>query len=241
LLGDPSFPDLGFKGSHGERIRWCQELYAQYSRLAFTNDPDRSIAIRGLEARLMKGFGCLGGHGVFDDGDGGLLAWSLLWRRPDNQNSLARIEFPQGVNAPPSWSWMAYKGAIDYLKMEEDKVDWETDELRSPWNRRAGTKNKEDYTYGAESYLTAEARNFNTNSTSRPESVVVVYDDKSMSHNPAFKCVVLGRERDKGKPLEDKIHCVLVVQPHGEEYERVGVGFLPGRCIGRESQTVRVV
>ncbi|KAK4212327.1 hypothetical protein QBC37DRAFT_483945 [Rhypophila decipiens] len=157
LLGDTAFPQVMMSASKGERILRYQDFYRNYSRLGLTRDHDRPVAIAGLQSRLLKAFGTEGGFGIFDEGPflRGHLGRSLLWVRGDDVEALEEIDFPvtlgtitlssraQDDNAstsrdlpgpPPSWSWMAYNGGIDYLDLEFDGIDWEGG-ISSPWTR----------------------------------------------------------------------------------------------------------
>ncbi|KAK7427792.1 hypothetical protein QQZ08_005730 [Neonectria magnoliae] len=134
FLGDPNFPDLAMKSSKGTRIRFYEKLYEGYSRLGFTKAYDRPIAIAGLEQRLVNAFDTHGGYGVFQ---GKFFGRGLLWIRDASLTAkLKRIDFPsQQKYVVPTWSWMAYEGAITFMKVPFDTVDWEEgkNSIRSPW------------------------------------------------------------------------------------------------------------
>jgi hypothetical protein len=125
--------------NRGEKVVRFQNLYKTYSGLAFTNPYDRPIAVDGIQNQLLKAFGTQGGFGIFDEdksGQGGLLRRSLLWYRPPNKE-LVKIKFlPSRTIVVPSWSWMAYMGEIDYLKLEFGNIDWM--EIQSPWSSNGG-------------------------------------------------------------------------------------------------------
>jgi hypothetical protein len=109
----------------------------EYSRRDLSGPHDRARAIQGLEKRLIGRFGSKGGHGVFYNGrKGGLLQRGLLWHRGLDVLSLQPIDFPadKGYESLPSWSWMAYTGGIDYVKIFGRKSDWGAGEFVSPWN-----------------------------------------------------------------------------------------------------------
>jgi hypothetical protein len=125
------------RGTYGQQLRWYQEIYMEYSRRSLSEPYDRSRAIQGLEKRLIGRFGSKGGHGVFYNGrKGGLLQRGLLWHRGHDMLSLQPIKFPadKGYDSLPSWSWMAYTGGIDYVKIFGGKSDWGAGEFASPWN-----------------------------------------------------------------------------------------------------------
>ena len=133
LVGDPNFPGVAIKSSRDEKIRFYQDLYIRYSRLKFTRYSDRPIAIAGLEKRLIRAFDTSGEFGVFDYVRS-LLHRSLLRSRDWNEATLDKITFPANSQIKvPTWSWMAFKGGIDYLELPFDGVDWEKQEIRSPW------------------------------------------------------------------------------------------------------------
>src|ERR1700749_4852812 len=85
--------------------------------LAFTNNEDRSIAISGLEKRLIRTFNTRGAYGVFDT----FLNRSVLWQRGGDE--MNRISYP-ARRSVPSWSWMAYDGRITYVDVPFGQVDW---------------------------------------------------------------------------------------------------------------------
>jgi hypothetical protein len=146
FLGDPNFPNKAMRvKSRALKIEYFQDLYKQYSRLGFTRWEDRPVAIAGLEKRLQKAFNTKGRYGIFDDGnktDGSLFHRSLLWRRAwevdekGDGDPLVAITFPAAKNFHvPSWSWMAYKGGIDYTDPPYQTAIWETAGIIPPWTR----------------------------------------------------------------------------------------------------------
>ncbi|RGP80744.1 serine threonine kinase [Fusarium longipes] len=139
FLGDPNFPRVAMRSTRGEKIRFYESLYKQYSNLDFTKIHDRPIAIAGLEQRLVNAFKTEGGYGVFN---GAFLGRSLLWARDTQRsNGLKMIEFPRDQRfRVPTWSWTAYEGPITYLNISFDHVRWTYDtaegEIKSPWTTR---------------------------------------------------------------------------------------------------------
>jgi hypothetical protein len=228
--------------TRGSKILYYQDLYMQYSRLAFSRIEDRPIAISGLEKRLIRAFnahaGVYGGYGVFDDGvGGGLLHRSLLWQRGADEHSMERIVFPTDRDvAVPTWSWMAYKGGIDYLELPFKHVKWEEDDIRSPW-RPKNTESSQAADQAASYSLTATARDFDTSAAIGDEKVEVVHDIPGKPGNRTLKCVVVGREEGT-QSIDEKRHYLLIISPKGHSYtepapvfERVGVAYMPGKCI----------
>ena len=204
-------------------------LYKKYSRLAFTRWEDRPIAIAGLERRLIRDLGTHGGWGIFCDGKS-FLRQCLLWQRGKNVLTLRKITFPPERNTTvPSWSWMAYKGGIDFLELPIGEVEWHSDELHSPW-----TQNPSEVYHTtkptANAELKATARRFDIPSGTGQE-FMIVYDIPRTEKQ--LLCIVMGRRKEVGKP-EDARHYVLFITPKSgaaQVYERVGVGFMPGKFI----------
>lgn len=176
-----------------------------------------------------------GGFGVFDDGEG-LLQRGLLWQRGKRgdkvEPTLRRIVFPpeRDVNVP-TWSWMAYEGAIGFLDLPLGGVDWQMDEIHSPIFPDAfKTSSAVDGTAGLE--LTAFARTFSIPRKGSTQ-VMVVSDIPGADDDRQLKCVVMGRRREDGE-AEDARHYVMFIKLIKDStmvYERVGVGFMPGKFI----------
>lgn len=225
-----------------------------YSRLAFSYPQDRQIAIAGLEQRLIHNLRVNGGYGILDDDGPGLMRRSLLWCRGSDQDNLKRIRFgddarlqvAKGVPPPPTWSWMAYEGGIDYLDLPFGRMEWEQNDIIWPWiHSPKGTW----HTSGSEASLpglSAVARGFELGDTTRSDTWLC-YDIKTQGDidtptrkilpRPGLKCVVLGKMKEQF--VRDMTHYVLFVIPktpqiNGEGrliVERVGVGYMPGSWI----------
>ncbi|KAK7425722.1 hypothetical protein QQZ08_007821 [Neonectria magnoliae] len=102
----------------------------------FSKPKDRPIAILGLEKRLKSSFTTRGGYGVFKN----FLERSLLGRRAEETPSLHPIEFPPDRNVP-TWSWMAYIGAISHVQADFNRVDWSY-EYSSSFDSGSGNQGK---------------------------------------------------------------------------------------------------
>lgn len=245
FLGDPNFPQILIDAPQGERILRYQDLYRAYSRLGLSNPCDRPMAIDGLQRRLLRTMKAQGGFGVFNEGETrGLLRRSLLWHRGSDTASLSRIKFPADrvILAVPSWSWMAYTGGIDYLKLDFGGFEWE--DIRSPWSRSADNVPRTEIR-GGNIALTVMAREYDPNAAVQGEGLLIL-DTPGGSEQPKTMCVVLGIQKGT-RPREDKIHYLLIVTPTtaldrdgSKLYERVGAGYLPGRCIALSGSMVNI-
>ncbi|KIW78369.1 hypothetical protein Z517_08204 [Fonsecaea pedrosoi CBS 271.37] len=222
ILGDSEFPKAAERLVKGGRIELFQFIYKRYSRLAFTNKEDRSIAICGLENRLIRTFDTRGAYGVFDT----FLNRSVLWRRGGEK--MNRITYP-ARRSVPSWSWMAYDGWITYVEVPFGQVDWASS-LRfppSPQDQPGGADDDNDRMPLCE--LVATATDFSQASPARPMDNVT-FDIPGTKHLPEFKCVVVGSDKPRAARATQKYY-ILVVAPasSGAEpgvYERVGAGIV---------------
>jgi hypothetical protein len=246
FLGDPNFPQITMSATQGEKIIRFQNLYKMYSGLAFSNPCDRPVAVDGIQNRLLRAFGTRGGFGIFDEdvksGQRGLLRRSLLWHRAPNAE-LTRINFsPSRALEVPSWSWMAYMGEIDYLKLDFGKVEWEY--LRSPWSGGVGDSLLTT-SRGGNIALTGEAQDI-TFDAAVQHTGKVYFDSPGGSERSPLKCVVMGIEQ--GSQVRDsRIHYFILVGPAQSRkhdgtrvYERIGAGYLPGRCISPEGSPIKI-
>jgi len=247
LLGDSNFPEKAMRTqSRGLKIRYFQSLYKQYSRLELTHIQDRPLAIAGLESRLRKAYRlrgdhwAKGGYGIFYDGPGhGLFHRSLLWQRSEDELALESINFSQRPqDSMPSWSWMAFKGAIDYLDPPFNKVDWEEKEIESPWSRANGGS---EGTLSSH-YLKVTARPFNV-AGHRPGEVELIYDNperKATSEGHRPRCVVLAKSKEGMERDEKSFYVMILVELLSKDtalqrsFTRLGVGRMLGKYIGWE-------
>lgn len=249
-LGDPNFPAVAIAANRGGKIRLYQGLYARYSRLDFSNYEDRPVAIAGLEKRLISSLGLRGGFGMLDDAEPGLLRRSLLWRRAEDERDLHFINFSgsnddtSSIGPPPTWSWMAYKGAIEYLDIPFDQVVWETKDLISPWSTNSpGTWSYSRDISAEPRKLKVIARDFDTAGAAAAMTkgtAYIIIDMPSLIwlQDETLKCVVLGRLKNgPGDATTDTRHFVMLAKPTtGSEAKcheciRVGVGYMPGSII----------
>ncbi|KAI0440127.1 heterokaryon incompatibility protein-domain-containing protein [Xylaria telfairii] len=242
LLGDPKFPKVATFSSKGGRIRLYELLYKQYSRLQFTRACDRPLAIAGIEQRLIRAFETQGGYGVFTR----YFGRGLLWQRDVTLPSqiMRPIQFPKSQQYKvPSWSWMAYEGAISFMHLPFGGIDWEETEVRSPWSppspaltslsHMSNISNSSWHTadVNERTDLTVVARDFSASADTH-----IIYDRGERPRDRIMKCVIVGRRKLTAEIDADRIHYVLVIaQQQGAElgtgYERIGVGSLPGSAI----------
>jgi hypothetical protein len=200
----------------------------QYSRLGFSVSTDRPVAIAGLETRLIDAFDTSGGFGVFER----YLGRGLLWIRAPDVAHLTKIPFDPAQSRVPSWSWMAYEGAISFLDLPFGDIDWTTDiEFRSPFSTNGSSRESRgrisSSRNGHRTELRVVARAFDMPAAScASKSSGIVWDHPTATHDQ-LGCVVIGRlASENGTPAQK--HWVLIVREFSAGlYERVGAGFLP--------------
>jgi hypothetical protein len=256
FLGDPNFPAKAVR-NRGLKISYFQGLYRQYSRLNLTMSDDRPFAIAGLEKRLQKAYETKGGYGIFDDGskdDGGLFHRSLLWQRGEEDGDvqeLEPIEFPRKRNIHvPSWSWMAYKGGIDYADPEFGKAEWEINDIVPPWTR-GQVRSTDSAPQDGVVAITATVREY-VEAERRPNQAKLVFDGRRTSGSDGQRahCVVVARSNEIGLDDKQRLFHVLLVEPMHEQtgrgdrfYRRVGAGCMLGKYIvlDRPGTSARII
>lgn len=214
FLGDANFPHTVESYVKGMKIEFFQNIYGLYSNLALSFPSDRPIAIQGLERRLTRTLRTTGGHGVFDC----YLHRSLLWCRAGQ--SLERIHGVHRESAP-SWSWMAYYGAIRYLKVPFGAVTWNQN-IVSPFKTDASLPMQSE---GATSMsIRAEAWD-----VLDFEGAEMYMDESTFKSNCQVKGIVVGTEKIERETQSKLCYVLLIVSVDNETanvYERVGVGVL---------------
>lgn len=235
-----------------------QYLYTRYSHLQFSHSVDRPVAIAGLENRLIRDLNIRGGFGVLDDERHGLLRRSLLWRRAEGQLSLTKIDFRLAnelratVPTPPSWSWMAYEGPIEYMDLPFNQVHWDERSIVSPWSNSP----LETWSYGGDRStvplgLNVLARRFDDEKrVSMFQEEIVMLDDPQVT-KLGLECVILGRLDGlvRQDSRDEQIYFVILVSVDNLQseiqglivYHRVGVGSVPGRVICWDGEGTRGV
>ncbi|KAM0332206.1 hypothetical protein ACHAQA_002481 [Verticillium albo-atrum] len=239
-LGDSDFPKSAEKFFRGERIMLIQDLYELYSNLHFNNPTDRPIGISGLEKRLASAFQTRGGYGVFEK----YLERNLLWKASVN-GGLKPIDFSEVRNVP-SWSWMAYSGAISYIHIDFAKVEW-THEVKSPFDTSSGENGKQYWeangNHAPPVLVLSKVRKLAA--TLQPVDLgrKITFDRQGTINDKVdyLRCVVLGKHQP-GSDLGSPSCYVLIIKQIKESnacgqviYERLGAGELGENLIGFDS------
>ncbi|KAI0188937.1 hypothetical protein EV127DRAFT_409181 [Xylaria flabelliformis] len=250
FLGDPNFPLRAMESTKGTKTLFYQLLYKQYSRLKFSQITDRRLGIAGLEQRLIKDFKVDGGFGVFQAPPGrakdqGYFGRSLLWKRGEDMLTMIDYSKARPPASVPSWSWMAYKGGIDYMEdplLPFNEVVWETKEIKSPWNVTHSSQSWHTGIRGQSTELRGTARSFSCTKNHKD----IWYDrelkccilETGKSH---VRCVVVGNAMKDVAGLAIKTSYVLLVHPKLDgAYERVGVAALKANWVKDDGVPIRI-
>ena len=122
---------------------------------------------------------------------------------------------------------MAYDGGIDFLQPDFGNFDW--DDIESPWSQ--------DNPKSSIALIT-KAWEYDIEAAGHGEADLTL-ENLNVPQPSQRLCVILGRA--KGSLMYDtRKHWVLIIVPtvtpdrNGNfAYERIGAGFLPGRCLSR--------
>ncbi|KAM0141141.1 hypothetical protein ACHAO1_001917 [Botrytis cinerea] len=214
----------------GEGIR-CKTL-AKLKKLEFSHLEDRPIAIDGLMERLTMTFKTRSLAGLFK------TFWGryLLWRRADNAGPLKNI--PRGTHSrrtPPTWSWMAFDGAISFIEPGGGQVSWNDAGVKLPFANLTGDQTSWLRTSCQDGSVAIQAKvpYFNIPEKANRSEACIYYDDTTIR---AAKCVIVGTDKYHGNDASLKKHYALIVKPLSHSlgatsYERCGVGYMPGKYI----------
>jgi hypothetical protein len=120
-LSSSNFPSsLSFSKTRPSAFQYC---FTKYSKLDLTCPEDKPSAILGLEYRLAVFYRTPSMFGILGD----FFGESLLWKSDGNTMEPIKPIYMDPVGprqvAVPSWSWMAYTGAISYLRVEEMSLE----------------------------------------------------------------------------------------------------------------------
>jgi hypothetical protein len=184
----------------------------------------------GLHTRIARTIGCDGRYGILEK----YLHRNLLWHASDHK--LQKIEHKSYV---PSWSWMAYEGAIRFQDEKElpfDQVQWITD-LRFDNDRNYDHALIADIGVFQDCTMEPEGSRYAVFDLFKTNRGWIRYDVKDGKTLLEEYCVVVGSTENS------KYYHILLVRPTtvDGEYERVGMGQVSKNCLVRTRANVRVV
>ena len=176
-----------------------------------------------------------GRYGVFSC----FLSSLLLWKRSDEKEMTPVVY--KDRKEPPSWSWMAYYGGIDFVSTSRLRVP-NSEDLRFDTNQEA---------------IIVKIRQFNNCRLEKQEKEHAIFADRGRVGSLWFDmvadietkfihCVVVGMRKDTRKDAKEdhqKTYYILVVRENQQKkgYERLGVGKVEALYVSKESDTGKLV
>ncbi|KAF2670438.1 HET-domain-containing protein [Microthyrium microscopicum] len=246
FLGDCDFPTYAAEGNIGAKLYLFTRLYQDYSRLSFSEYTDRPVAISGLEQRLTKAFARNHGNGGSGAGifEHRSHRW-LLWIRAADEDvsTLERVVFDpanfssagavtgQGprMHAPPSWSWMAYKGAVSFLEPPKGSVRWN----KALQINLTGTETT-SWLHAADSlWIKAPVLELVEDASQLFDKMNLTYDIPDEAKQRTKKVVVIGTLGRQDDPIATQYVLVISPKEHSDTgvYERIGAGYMPNKFL----------
>ncbi|CAJ2513010.1 Uu.00g011290.m01.CDS01 [Anthostomella pinea] len=228
FLGDANFPESALEYYRDGRQMLVQDLFERYSSLAFTKNWDRPVAIIGLQERLAKAFRTQAAYGFFAPYFGRLLLWKRLGSR-----HMTRIIQQRGIGVPaPTWSFFSKEGAIKYLELKFQEVDWATNDFDNPFYQRCT----------GVIVLSGLARGLKI--AKFQMLVSISFDEHQEFEVEDLKCVVIGRDKINSGTENGKYHVLVIHQVNSavgaDIYERVGVASLKPEHVEGTGQRVTI-
>ncbi|ATZ49165.1 hypothetical protein BCIN_04g03480 [Botrytis cinerea B05.10] len=137
--------------------------------------------------------------------------------------------------APPTWSWVAFDGAISFIEPGGGQVSWNDAGVKLPFANLTGDQTswlRKSCQDGSVA-IQAKVPYFNIPEKANRSEACIYYDDTTIR---AAKCVIVGTDKYHGNDASLKKHYALIVKPlshslGGTSYERCGVGYMPGKYI----------
>jgi hypothetical protein len=202
-----------------------------YSKLDLTQRTDKPVAIGSLAKALANALRTEVRYGIFKC----FLHRSLLWQPA--QDTLTQIDYKTPPSkSPPSWSWMAYHGHIQYLPIVFGDVEWDN-RVRLVEVKASDSAILEDDGY----VLEARVRRLRDCKVGPEGAKRVILDEEDnevgqldFDTQPDVWCAIMGRERTGAGG--QRRHFVLFViacatQPGDRKFRRVGMGSIQKRFI----------
>ncbi|RAK94781.1 HET domain-containing protein [Aspergillus ibericus CBS 121593] len=225
---DSNFPSRLHISGVSSTITFLQELIKDYTSRCLTVKTDRVLAFSGLAKRISKALDTYENHGIFEN----VMHRLLLWKRPDSKTK--PLDYEQFK--PPSWSWMAYNGRVDFMTVSPLRV---SRRLRFAHDHLE----VEIRTFAVEMLKNCEMRKdkeYYTVIAGQKEVGSFYFDtDKTLFES----CVVIGIDKEDRDDVSDKIYYILIVDKCWGQgcYRRLGVGKIQARYVSEENGDGKLV
>jgi hypothetical protein len=196
------------------------------------------VGIQGLMDRLTTTFKTRSHAGIFEE----FWGRGLLWQRAQDEPSLTWI--PPGKHKkklPPSWSWMAVHGSIDFLNPPGGEVQWNKHVVLpfpkqclgfslQPNTQPPPTPDINGHATGDVIHAIAFSLVVETGDAHERK---FSYDDGKDHDNDGVRCVIIADTLDMAN------HYVLLITSavHAKEatHERIGAGYMSAELVDRAS------
>lgn len=211
------------------RVQLFQSLFAHYSSSGITKKTDRPVAILSLAEALAEALKTEVYYGIFKR----YLGRSLLWQPV--RGTLTQISYEA---APPSWSWMAYHGQIQYLPIGFGAIEWDNSVRLIKVKAHDTAASPKDNAY----VLEARVRRLRDCKVNLKGGKRVILDEEDNEVGQLYfdtepqevRCAILGRKTEAED--RDRMYYVLFVtecttQSGRGKFETVGVGSIEKRLI----------
>jgi hypothetical protein len=179
--------------------------------------------------RIAGALKCDSRYGIFQK----YLHRNLLWRASNDK--MKEIAYDHHV---PSWSWMAYSGAIQFMDIPLGKVDW-IDHLRFDEEREcdhAIISNLWTFQNCTMGHYGAQYAVLDSDGAKRGW---IQYDTEGSEDLHKEQCVVVGKKSDRD--IEEYYVLVIRSTSVDGEYRRIGVGLIQSDYVVGQRTNVRVV
>ncbi|KAI0411895.1 hypothetical protein F5X98DRAFT_383183 [Xylaria grammica] len=234
LVGDARFPNSALEYYRDGRQILIQDLYEGYSRLAFTDYWDRPVAILGLQERLARALGTRGAYGVFAE----YFARLLLWKRCNDGPMKRLSQLPESKwllgahHDAPTWSWFSKVGAIKYITLEFQTIQWERADFKNPF------ESSENQSRCIKTFR-AKVRKISLSQDEVPRYIILDEDQDVVVND--LRCVVIGRGRFRDSTPGVRDHVLIIRNVVGSDrYERIGVASLNLEPVAGEGSWVTI-
>jgi hypothetical protein len=225
---DPEFPRSINARSREAQVQLFQSLFTDYSKLGITEKTDRPVAILSLAEALAEALDTKVYYGIFER----FLHRSLLWQ-PARNTPLTQINYKAPPSkAPPSWSWMAYHGQIQYLPLpiQFEDVQWDDSVRLVKVKANDAATSPEDDGYVLEARVRRVVLDGKDNEVGQ-----LYFDTQPWNVLPEVRCAIMGREKTEANDGNRIYYVVFVTECATQlgcaKFERVGVGSIEKRFI----------
>ncbi|KAK0704361.1 heterokaryon incompatibility protein-domain-containing protein, partial [Lasiosphaeris hirsuta] len=212
---DPNFPSRLGSDYFNNVIKFLQSLFETYSTRELSVPADRAVALSGLLARIGSVFECKQSYGILEKFLHRTLIWH--WTIPRKENTVDEN------SEVPSWSWMRYKGGIQFHQIRYGEWD-KFRNLQFTRDGRALVTNVWEFrNCRLQKDLGADSTGIRHQilDSSGELRGCVMYDVEDYSTLCLEWAIILGAKHES-----QDLYLLVVRRTAGGEYERLGTGMI---------------